>query len=151
MSFQEKSAWGLLAGLALVSVFYFPAAFSVVESTRASSSAGGLGLIGLIAVGTIALVAIEIAYHSIVAAWAPREAGRTDERDRLIDLKAERNGSLALGLALFWLIGWILVRSILSPEADVSPLAIAVFIMLAITASEIAKLSSQIWYYRIGA
>ena len=33
LSFQEKSAWGLLAGILLVSGYYFPAALAVVEQT----------------------------------------------------------------------------------------------------------------------
>ena len=32
MTFQEKSAWGLLVGIGLVSYFYFPAAFDIADS-----------------------------------------------------------------------------------------------------------------------
>ena len=149
MSFQEKSAWGLLIGLVAVSVFYFPAAFSVVETIESAGS--GVPLIALIIAGTIALVVIEVVYHTVIAAWSPKDAGVSDERDRLIDLKSERNAGFVLGFSLFWLIGWILAQSVFEAYPVPQPLAIAVYIMLAITVSEVAKLGSQIWYYRIGA
>ena len=148
MSFSEKSAWGLLIGLLIVSAFYFPKAFTVAGI--GSSPASAVALVALIGVGTVVLVVIEVAYHTVVALGSPRNA-RVDERDRLIDLKAERNGSLVLGLSLFYLIGWVLVRSIWPVDDAPGALAVVVFIMLAITLAEIAKLASQIWFYRRGA
>ena len=145
-SFQEKSALGMLLGLVLVSAFYFPAA---LKTARTVDSA--VPLIALIVVGTIALVIIEVVYHTVIAAASPKEAGLVDERDKLIDLKAERNGGLVLGVGLFWLIGWILAQSVLGAYPVPQPLEIAVYIMLAITVAEVSKLASQIWFYRTGA
>ena len=143
MSFQEKSAWGVLLGLAIVSWFYFPAAFAVVASTG-----NAVPLVALIAFGVAVLVVIEVVYHTVIAVESPREAGVVDERDRLIDLKAERNGGFALGLSLFWLIGWIIAQSILGAYPVPQPLEIVVWMMLAITFAEMVKLLSQIIYYR---
>ena len=142
LSFQEKSAWGLLLGIVAVSVFYFPAAFRIVETVP-----NGIPLIAISVVGVIALVIIEIIYHAVIAVASGDE---TDERDVLIDLKAERNAGLVLGLALFWLVGFIIAQSILGAYAVPGPLEIAVWILLAITVAEVAKLASQIWYYRAG-
>ena len=145
LSFQEKSAWGMLIGIVVISALYFPAAFTVVDTVGEA-----LPLIGLIAGGIIALVIIEIIYHTVIAAWSSKEADQRDERDKLIDLKAERNAGFVLGFGLFWLIGWIIAQSTIQAYPVPEPLAITVFIMLAITVSEIAKLASQIWYYRTG-
>ncbi len=143
MSFQEKSAWGLILGLTLVSAWYFPAAFRIVETTP-----NGIPLIAITIGGTIALVAIEIVYHIVIAAGSGELD--SDERDVLIDLKAERNSGIVLGLGLFWLIGFIILQSIVGAYPVPQPLEIVVWIMLAITVAEIAKLFSQIWYYRVG-
>ena len=145
MSFQEKSAWGMLVGIFVVSLFYFPAAFRVVEAANEP-----IALIALIVVGTIALVVIEVLYHTVIAVSAPREANRTDERDQLIDLKSERNSSFLLGFSLFTLIGWILLANAVQSESAPGPLGIVVYIMLAISVAEMIKLASQIWYYRVG-
>lgn len=145
MSFQEKSAWGMLLGILLVSLFYFPAAFRVVEHANEP-----IALIALIVVGTIALVGIEVVYHTVIAASAPREANRADERDQLIDLKSERNSSFLLGFCLFSLIGWVLLANVFQSENAPGSLGIVVYIMLAISVAEMIKLASQIWYYRVG-
>lgn len=142
LSFQEKSAWGLLFGIVLVSLYYFPAAFEV-----AARVPHGAPLIAISAVGVIALVVIEIIYHAFIAVGS---GDQSDERDALIDLKSERNASYVLGIALFSLIGNIIARSSMQAYTVPNPLEIAVLIILAITASEVAKLICQIWYYRAG-
>lgn len=145
MTFQEKSAWGLLAGIGLVSYFYFPAAFEV-----AATVPNGAPLIGISVAGVIAIVIIEAVYHSLIAISAPGKT-EADERDRLIDLKAERIGGFVLGIGLFCLVGHIVTRSSMEITPIPGSLSIAVWILLALTMSEIAKLVAQIWYYRTGA
>ena len=71
--------------------------------------------------------------------------------DALIDLKSERNGGFALGFGLFWLVGFIVIQSVVQAYAVPGAMEIAVYILLALTASEIVKLMSQLWYYRVGA
>lgn len=145
LSFQEKSALGLLIGLGVVSFYFFPAAFEIVEQGDEARS-----LVGLMIGGIIVLVLIEIAYHALIAMVSTKTADASDERDKLIDLKAERNAGFVLGFALFTLVGFIVLQSEIGAYPVPSPLGIAVWIMLAITVSEISKLASQIWYYRIG-
>ncbi len=148
MSFQEKSAWGLLLGIVLVSVFYFPAAFRIVE-TVPEAAPQAIPLIAISVVGVVALVIIEIVYHAFVASLS-RGGTASDERDALIDLKAERNGSFALGFGLFWLVGFIVVQSVARAYPVPGSMEIVIFILLALTASEVVKLLSQLWYYRVG-
>ena len=141
MSFQEKSAWGLLAGILIVGIYYFPAAFAAAASPN-----GGAALIVLSIGGVVALVVIEVFYHAVVAATGSDER---DERDALINLKAERIGTVVLGIGLFSLVGHIVARSVLPIDPVPSALESAVLILLALTVSEVAKLASQIAYYRL--
>lgn len=147
MSFQEKSAWGLLLGIVLVSVVYFPAALRIVAAVP-EGGPRAVPLIAISVVGVIALVVIEIVYHAFVASLS-RDTG-SDERDALIDLKAERNGGFALGFGLIWLVGHIVIQSVVQAHAVPGAMEIVIYILLALTASEIVKLMSQLWYYRVG-
>ena len=142
LSFQEKSAWGLLSGILVVSAFYFPRALDIVEY-----AGNPIALIAISVVGVIALVVIEVIYHIIIAIPGGDES---DERDKLIDLKAERNGGLVLAIALFVLVGHIIAENVLQSGTGPSALLIAVYIIASLTASEVAKLASQIWFYRAG-
>jgi hypothetical protein len=142
LSFQEKSAWGLLAGILAVSAFYFPAALGIVQYAN-----NPVALIAISVVGVVALVVIEVIYHIIIVI---PDGDRSDERDALIDLKAERNGGFALGFSLFFLVGHIIVQNAVLGGTGPSPLLVAVYIIAALTLSEVAKLASQIWYYRTG-
>ena len=143
LSFQEKSAWGLLIGIVAVSIFYFPMAFRIVANVTHPAP-----LIAISVVGVVALIFIEAVYHAIIA--APSGEAPADERDQLIDLKAERIAGFALGVGLFSLVGWIIVRSAVPWSQAQQPLTIAVIILLTLTVSEIVKLICQIWYYRTG-
>lgn len=142
MTFEEKSAWGLLVGILIIAWYYFPAAFAV-----AAGSAGGTALIAVSVGGVVALIVIEVVYHAIIAATGP---GERDERDALINLKAERIGGVALGVGLFSLVGYIVAQSITGVYPVPSALEIAVWILFVLTLSEVAKLGSQIVYYRLG-
>lgn len=143
MSFSEKSAWGLLIGLAAMSLWYFPRAFAVVEA-----SGNPIALLVISIVCVIGLVIFETIYHAVIAVSGGDES---DERDRFIDMKAERNSGYVLGIALFTLVGHIFATTIVPELRAVTPLHIAVWIILAITVAEISKILWQIWYYRTGA
>ena len=142
MSFAEKSAWGLLIGLGLMSWWYFPRAFAVAVQT---GNPMALGAISVVCV--IGLVVVEAVYHAIIAGHGGEEK---DERDRYIDRQADRNAGFVLGIALFALVGRILASSAMPELAPMPPLVIAVWILLALTVSELSKVLWQIWYYRTG-
>ncbi len=142
MSFAEKSAWGLLIGLGIMSWWYFPRAFAVAAQTDNPMALGGISVVCV-----VGLVIFEAVYHAVIAGNGGDEA---DERDRVIDLKAERNAGFVLGIALFALVGRILATSAMPDLAPMSPLVIAVWILLSLTVSELSKVLWQIWYYRTG-
>jgi hypothetical protein len=152
MSFQEKSAWGSLVGLGLVSYWYFPRAFDVAERSNSPAALFGISIACI-----IALIVILAVYHSAIAM---RGGDDTDERDRLIDLRAERISSYALGIGLFWLVGRIVASEQVDQWAQIErfdqlqpmgSLLIAVWILYALVASEVIKNIAQIIYYRIDA
>lgn len=146
MTFQEKSAWGLLLGIGLVSYFYFPAAFEIAGSAPHPGR-----LIGVSVAGVIALIVIEAIYHAVIAGASGGDDGSMDERDVMIDMRSERNAGYVLGVGLFWLVGHIVVTHSFAEKEPVGGLTIAVWILFALTASEVAKLILQIWYYRADA
>ena len=146
LTFEEKSAWGTLAALVIAGLWYFPKAFIVVRVSN-----NPIALIAISAIWVIILVIIEVIYHTVIAAAAPGDADKTDERDRLINLKAERNASFVLGIGLLWLVAWIVTQSVIPANPVPQPLEIVVLILFALTLSEIAKLTSQIWHYRLGS
>ncbi|MDH3576493.1 MAG: hypothetical protein OEO71_01575 [Gammaproteobacteria bacterium] len=146
MTFQEKSAWGSLVALGLVSYWYFPAAFAAAGNDGAAAD-----LITISIACVIALVVIEIIYHVIIAS---RGGDMKDERDDFVNLKAERIAGFVLGIGLFTLVGRIIaVEAIeaLTPVETMTALTIAIWILFALTVSEVAKLISQIAYYRFWA
>ena len=143
MNFAEKSAWGLLVGLGVMSWWYFPRAFAVAAET---DNPLALGAISVVCV--VGLVIFEAVYHAVIAGTGGDEE---DERDQLIDMKAERNASFVLGIALLSLVGRILATSAMPELAPMSALIIAGWILLALTVSELSKVLWQIWYYRTGA
>ena len=143
MTFKEKSAWGSLVALALISYWFFPAAFDA-----AADAADPGRLVGISIGCIIALIIIEAIYQSVIAAAG---GGASDERDALINLKAERIAGYVLGIALFSLVGRIIVVEAFAVAQTMTALTIAVWILLTLTVSEVAKLISQIAYYRFSA
>ena len=137
----------ILTGLGLNCEAETEAAFRLVGDLP-DGSVRAVPLIAISVAGVVALVIIEIVYHACVAALSGR--AESDERDALIDLKAERNAGLALGFGLFWLVGFIVIQSVARAYAVPGAMEIALYILLALTAAEIVKLLSQLWYYRLG-
>ncbi|MDX1481947.1 MAG: hypothetical protein R3315_09740 [Woeseiaceae bacterium] len=142
LSFQEKSAWGLLAGILVVAAFYFPRALAIVEY-----SGNPVALIAISVVGVVAIVVIEVIYHALISVAG---GTATDERDRLIDLRSERIGGFALGIALFTIVAHVIGQTVLAGGLAPSGLLVAVYIIGALTIAEVVKLASQIWIYRTG-
>lgn len=140
MSFQEKSAWGSLIILALVSYWFFPTALDIAAKTTNPAELYVL-MIGCV----VTLIIFEVIYHTIIAATGHTDK---DERDRLFGMQAERNAAFVLWTGLFWIVGHILISAATEEVAPVSKLEIAVWILFALSASEFVKLASQIWYYR---
>ena len=144
MSFKEKSAWGLLLGILVVSAFFFPTAIGAVEFSESP-----WGLLRLSIVGVVALVVIEVIYQGVITGGSQRNS-KSDERDELIDLKAERIASFSLGFSLIWIVVRIIATTGIDAMIAPNVLMVAVWILAALTLSEIVKLASVIWHYRAG-
>lgn len=143
MSFQEKSAWGSLIAIGLVAYWFFPTAFDVAGRSNNPSDLLVLS-IGCI----VGLIIIEVIYQSVIATTGSAES---DERDALINLRAERNSGWVLAIGLFWLVGHIFAASAVEVPEPMGGMLIAVWILFTLTVSEFSKLSSQVWYYRVDA
>lgn len=141
MSFEEKSAWGSLIGLLLVSAWYFPKAMVVAVAATSSAPLAKISVIWI-----VVMIAILVVYHGVIALWGYD----TDERDRLIELKAERVAGHVLSGSLLFVVGVIMVKLFESVAGDVQPLLVTVWILAAMTLAEASKYIAQIAYYRVG-
>ena len=142
MSFEEKSAWGSLVGLLLVSGWYFPKA-----AYLASTSPSSAPLIAISVGWIVAMIIILAVYHGVIALWGYD----TDERDRLIELKAERIAAHALSGSLLIIVGWVMAKTFDPNVATLQPLLVVVWMFAAMTLAEGIKYVAQIIYYRAGA
>jgi hypothetical protein len=143
ISYQEKSAWGSLVGLGLVAYWYFPTAFDIADNSNHPGSLFALS-VGCI----VAIIIIESIYHGVIALRGDNES---DERESLIDLKSERWSGYILAVGLFWLVGHIIANNALGETHEIGSLMVAVWVMFALSVSEVSKRIIQIIYYRAHA
>ena len=135
-SFEEKSVWIQLISLVVVLGSYF-----VKAGTLLADGVTVLApYIGLFVAATILLVVVLVIGH-VVVAIASRPEGR-DERDRLIEWRAESNSSWILAAGVF--------GAIVALVAAVDDVWVANLLMLSMLVSEVAKLTFQLFYYRRG-
>jgi hypothetical protein len=149
MSFEEKSVWGSLVAMVVCSFYYFSEVFGLYADGGAPDPyrAGVLGISLL-----IALIVIEIVYHSILAIGT--RSTESDERDRWIETRASRNAYVALGVGTFGLVGHLVVGAHFGApylERLTDAFAIVNLLLLAMVIAEVVKYVSQIVYYRTGA
>lgn len=142
MSFEEKSAWGSLLGLTLVGGWYFPKAILIANTSPSSAP-----LIAISVIWIIAMVVILAVYHGVIAIWGYD----TDERDRLIELKAERVAAHVLSVTLLGIVGHVMFNLMRPDVEGIQPLAIVVWVLLAMAFAEAVKYIAQIVYYRVDA
>lgn len=123
MSFQEKSNALMLGAIVLVYGIYFALVLGspVMTDGELNTEIGLLMSNGLILVTVVALVAIAIFGHIVIALLNHKEAGSEDERDKLIEMRGDQRGGFvmgvfavcAMGLAMiatphFWIVNTIL-------------------------------------------
>ena len=117
MSFQEKSNLVMTVIIALVYGAYFAVVMPPALSEGPSMEQVGPYLFGAV----VFLVIGGVVAHILVAMAAPRDSDEADERDKLIEMRADARSSyvmgaaalLALGLGLteqhlFWVVHMIL-------------------------------------------
>ena len=135
-SFEERSVWIQLISIVLGLGAYFACA-SVMMSHGVLAPPAYIPLFG---VAVVLIVAINIVGH-IAAALASRPEG-PDERDRLIEWRADAKGGLILGFGVFAAIGAIAI--------SVEPLWVAHLLLGSVFIAEVGRCSLQLWYYRRG-
>ena len=138
MSFREKSAWIALLTYAVVFGGYF------LLLTQAWDDSYGRGLsIGLLAGAVVTLVIVAATLTIITALLSPKEANApADERETLIDLKAERISSYALSVGVVCLIGALLMGW--------NGYLVANLLLASLVIAELTKAIAQIAYFRRG-
>jgi predicted RND superfamily exporter protein len=139
MSFREKSAWIALVTYGLV----FGAYFFLLSQAWDDSYGQGLS-IGLLVAAVVGLVVIAAALTILAALLNPKEANApADERETLIDLKAERIASYTLSVGVVLLIGALLLGW--------NGYLVANLLLASMVISELVKAGAQIAYFRTGA
>ena len=139
MSFREKTAWIELITYSVAFGGYFLTLWQAWDELYAR----GL-VIGLTVGAIIALVIMAVTLTTVVALFTPKEANApADERETLIDLKAERIASYALSVGVVCLIGGLL--------AGMNGILIAVLLQASLVIAELVKAIAQIAYFRLGA
>lgn len=162
MSKQEKSSWVLLAVNVIVGIWYFSAIFALGADVPLHAPQMGQ-LIARITIVAIAVAILgEIVMHAIVG--KAHDAVELDERDRIIGLKACRNGYFVLVSAVIVLMVALVAAIGFTHRVPSSPPGIilsflkeageAIFmanlLLCALVLTEIAIQSSRIFYYRRG-
>ncbi len=139
MSFRERSAWVALITYGLVFGGYF---FTLWQ---AWGDGYGQGLsIGLMFGAVVTLVAVAAVLNIAIALFSPKEANApADERETLIDLKAERISSYTLSVGVVCLIGALLIGW--------NAYLVANLLLASLVISEMVKALAQIAYFRAGA
>jgi hypothetical protein len=132
MTFREKSAAIIVAGLVLTYGFY---GWRLSQGPMATAEAMAL-LTALIALQTV----ITILAHS--AAALLRKPEKPDERDRLIELRGLRNGYFVLVAAV---VG-VMVLAL----SGAATLAVVNVLLGGLVAADLTRYGSQLVYYRLG-
>jgi len=139
MSFREKSAW--IAFITYTTVFggYFFYLAQAWDDTYAR----GL-TIGMTIGAVVVLVIVAVVLNVTLALFSPKEANApADERETLIDLKAERISSYVQSAGVACLIGALLMGW--------NAILVAVLLQASLVIAELVKSGAQIIYFRRGA
>ncbi len=132
MTFRERTAWIALLSTAVIYGAYFRAApAGILDFARLSAT-------------IVALVVVQVVLIIVMAIFSPKDAqAPRDERDQLIDLRANRIAYyvLASGVVLACLAGAIALPFALTPNTLLFVLVIA----------ELLRLGAQIVQYRLSA
>lgn len=160
MSKQERTSWALLILNLIVGLWYFSAVFTMGPGLIMGPQLGSL-IARIVIVAIVIGIAGQIVMNCLVT--KQRDAVDLDERDRLIGLKAFRNGYLALGIAVVILMVGLFVLTRLAHPAtgelaiDTNEFAfkldttfIANLLLCALVMTEVVVQTSKVFYYRRG-
>jgi hypothetical protein len=144
MSFQEKSNALMLGAIVLVYGGYFALVLGspVMTDGELNTEIGLLMSNGLILVTVVALVAIAIFGHIVIALLNHKEAGSEDERDKLIEMRGDQRGGFVMGVFAVVAMGLAMIAT--------SHFWIVNTILGGLVAAEIVKAVSKLIDYRRG-
>ena len=154
MSFKEKSIWVSLVTTVFIFSYYFISLQSLADLpvNETKQIAGELLLKAI-----IMMIIVEIIFHIIIAIFNPDDAQqKADERDKLYQLKANSIGYAFLILGVMISLGRILLNEFFAPTdtsevIQVLPLLTANILLFSFIISELARFTSQLFFYRKGA
>src|ERR1700685_4345926 len=109
-SYQEKSILGSLLAMVVLYGYYFANVFHHVRQSEFNG-----GRIGCPIFTVVAIIAIEIIYHIVLASEEKPE--RKDERDILIEGKAYRNAYFLIAVGANLVIAYVIVASLVGDAA----------------------------------
>ena len=135
-SFEEKSVWIQL----IATVVGLGAYFAVAATMLASGITALPAYVPLFGVAVVVIVVLLAAAHA-VAAIASRPEER-DERDRLIEWRAESNSS--------WLLAVGILTAVTGMIFAIDSVWIAHLLLLTLFLSEVLSLALRLMYYRRG-
>ena len=166
MSKQERVSWVSLVINLVIGICYFSVIFAMAESGDIYGPAMAALIFQLIVIAIILGIIGEIVLH--ILSGRPADKVAADERDRLINAKAVRNGYYVLTAGIIALTSHIVLVGglerfsadypIARPTFDVigtflhpiAPIIIAQFLLLASMVASSAIYASRIFYYRRG-
>ena len=140
MSFREKTAWVTLCAILIVSgmyVFHMPTPFKPHHP---------LSVLHAMAASLLAYLLIEVVAWMVLRWRYPRDAREPkDEREKLIDLKAQRIAYYALAA------GSMVAVFVTLHVAGAGPVAVGMSVFMALVLSQVIKHAARIVYYRRGS
>jgi hypothetical protein len=147
LSYQEKSILGSLVAVAVVYGYYFA---GVVRDPSRPEFEGRN--VERLVFTVVAIVAIEVVYHIILALESKVEA--KDERDLLIECKAYKNAYFLLAIGAFLVIGSVIAANLRYTVAPtriiVTPFLTVNLVLFFMVLAELVKFVTQLFYYRKG-
>ncbi|MFG0274305.1 MAG: hypothetical protein ACF8QF_04535 [Phycisphaerales bacterium] len=135
-SFEEKSVWVQLVGLAAgLGAYFVVAGIMLANGVRVLAP-----FVPVFAVALVFLITLMVVGHVLAAITRKPEAA--DERDRVIEWRAESHTAWMLPIGVFLAITGLLFAF--------EPVWIAHLLLLSLFIAEMAKLALQALYYRRG-
>ncbi len=153
MSFTEKSAWISFVSTLCIFGYYF---IQVIGLSGLPAKEASEAAIRLLAYTIVLSVIVETVFHAMLAATNRKAAEMgADERDSVIQWKANQVGYTILVVGVMIVIGRLLIVELNPSFADQNssiniPMLTAHILMFSFVLSEVARFGSQIFYYRRG-
>ncbi len=151
MSFQERRTILYIGSFILISAFYAMIVFQKLNQLDVSADPGperllkfwGTVLVLFVLIQIVGRILVHIILAVITAALGERDEDEiVDELERLVDLKATRNGSTAFMIGFFLSMGSLMLGA--------GPALMFKLLFGSLIACGIVGDVSQLWFYRRG-